>query len=164
LPGQVLIRVRAVSVNPADTKIRAHGGALGPKLPAILGMDVAGDVVAVGSDVKGFAAGDRVYGCVGGLGELQGTLAEFVAADARLLAHLPRNLSFREAAALPLVSITAWEGWIDKAGLKPQEHVLVFGATGGVGHVAVQMAKAHGARVTAIVSSERKAELARSLG
>lgn len=162
--GYVLIRVRTASVNPADAKIRAKGGALAPPLPAILGMDMAGEIVGVGENVTDFSINDRVYGCIGGLGNLQGTLAEFVAADARLLARMPQSLSFREAAALPLVSITAWEGLIDKAGLESGQHVLVFGATGGVGHVAVQLARSKGATVTAVVSNEQKAALTRSLG
>lgn len=163
-PGHVLIRVKAVSVNPADVKIRAHGGALAPSLPAILGMDVAGEVVEVGDGVEGFPPGSRVYGCVGGVGNLQGTLAEFVSADARLLAKMPSNLSFRQAAALPLVSITAWEGLVDRVRLEAGTRVLVYGGTGGVGHVAIQLAKSIGAQVTAVVSSTEKATIASSLG
>lgn len=115
--GEVLVRVHAVSVNPADTKLRAHGGAIAPALPAVLGMDLAGEVVAVGTGVEQLAVGDRVFGCAGGVGNLQGTLAEFVAADARLLARMPDRLSYREAAALPLVSITAWEGLVEAASM-----------------------------------------------
>jgi NADPH2:quinone reductase len=163
-PGQVLVRVVAASVNPVDTKIRRKGGPAAPALPAVLGADVAGVVESVGSGVTGFARGDAVYGCVGGVRGLQGTLAEFVAADARLLAHAPRTLPLADAAALPLVAITAWEGLVDKARVQRGEHVLVLGGTGGVGHVAVQLARELGAVVTAAVSSDAKAQLARELG
>ena len=109
--GQVLVRVAATSVNTVDTMIRRMGQAelpLSPDLPAVLGMDFAGTVDAVGPDVTGFAPGDEVYGCAGGLGELQGARAEYIPADARLIAHKPASLSMREAAVLPLVGITAY--------------------------------------------------------
>jgi NADPH2:quinone reductase len=93
-----------------------------------------------------------------------GALAEFMAADARLLARKPSALSFREAAALPLVTLTAWEGLVDKAKTQPGERVLVMGGTGGVGHMAVQLAKLRGAKVYATVSSEEKARIVRDLG
>ena len=109
------------------------------------------DVEAVGDDVADFKVGDEVYGCAGGLksveGDLPGSMAELMAADARLLALKPAELSFREAAALPLVSITAWEGLIDRVRALDGRRVLVYGGTGGVGHLAVQLAKAQGAWV-----------------
>ena len=115
-PGQVLVRIKASGVNPLDTKIRAGQAAHARvELPAILGMDMAGVVEAVGPGVTTFHPGDEVYGMVGGIGGLQGTLAEFVAVDADLLAIKAANLSMREAAALPLVFITAWEGLVDRA-------------------------------------------------
>jgi len=162
--GQVLVRVVASSVNPVDTKIRRKGPATAPALPAVLGADVAGIVAAVGDGVDAFAPGDAVYGTVGGVRGLQGTLAEFVAADARLLAHAPRSLPLADAAALPLVAITAWEGLVDKARVQRGESVLVLGGTGGVGHIAVQLARELGAVVTATASSDDKARLARELG
>ena len=115
-PGQVLVRVKASGVNPLDLKIRS-GKAPHAKhpLPAVLGMDLAGTVEAVGVDVTAFAPGDEVYGLTGGIGGLQGSLAEFAAVDADLLAPKPANLTMREAAALPLVFITAWEGLVDRA-------------------------------------------------
>ncbi|HYE00364.1 MAG TPA: zinc-dependent alcohol dehydrogenase family protein [Alphaproteobacteria bacterium] len=163
-PGHLLIRVAATSVNPADVKIRRSGAAIGPELPGILGMDVAGIVEAVGAGVGGFAPGDRVYGCAGGLRGLPGASAALMLADARLVAPAPPSLSLAEAAALPLVTITAWEGLFDRARLAPGRSVLVQGGTGGVGHVAVQLAKARGARVVAAVSSPEKAAIARRLG
>ncbi len=164
-PGQVLVRVAASSVNTVDTMIRAAGEALplSPKLPALLGMDFAGVVEAVGDGVDQFAPGDEVYGCAGGLADLPGALAEFIAADVRLLAHKPAALSMREAAALPLVGITAYEGLI-RAGTGNGQKVLVHGGTGGVGHVAVQLARHMGADVYSTVSSDAQAGVVTGYG
>lgn len=152
--GEVLVRIHASGVNPLDTKIRA-GAAVHARhpLPAILGMDLAGVVQRVGPGVTGFRSGDEVYGLVGGVGGLQGTLAEFAAVDARLLSLKPINLSMREAAALPLITITAWEGLVDRAHVRAGQKVLVHGGAGGVGHAAVQIAVALGAEVFATGSS-----------
>jgi len=168
-PGHVLIKVAATSVNPVDTKIRAGGRAMCPDLPAVLHMDVAGTVTAVADDVRHFSPGDLVYGCAGGLktvaGEnLGGALAEFMLADARLIAPKPASLSLVEAAALPLVTITAWEGLFLRAGLRAGQTVLIHAGTGGVGHIAVQLAKQAGAKVFTTVSSDFKASLATQLG
>ncbi|NQX95220.1 MAG: alcohol dehydrogenase catalytic domain-containing protein, partial [Erythrobacter sp.] len=108
--GHVLVRVAATSVNTVDTMIRSMGPEnlpLSPQAPAILGMDFAGTIEEVGEGVTGFSVGDEVYGCAGGLADLPGALAEFMLADARLVALKPKSLSMREAAALPLVGITA---------------------------------------------------------
>ena len=162
-PGEVLVQVAATSVNPADYKLRQAGPPIAPELPAVLGCDVAGRVLAVGDGVAGFAEGDEVYGCVGGVRGMPGCYAEMIAADARLLAPKPASLTLREAAALPLVTITAWEG-LARAGVRAGQTVLVHGGAGGVGHVAIQLAKAWGAEVSTTVSSEEKAALARSFG
>ncbi|OZI60537.1 zinc-dependent alcohol dehydrogenase family protein [Bordetella genomosp. 11] len=163
--GELLIAVQASGVNPADLKIAAGlMGPAAPSLPAILGMDFAGIVTEVGPGVRDFAVGDAVYGCAGGVKGRPGTLAEFVAVDARLVAPKPARLSMREAAALPLVSITAWEGLIDRAALNVDETVLVHGAAGGVGHVAIQIAKAFGAKVYATASTPAKLAVAQRLG
>jgi len=164
--GEVLVRVHASSVNVADVKARALGHALDfvPSLPAVLGMDLAGVVEAVGPGVQGFAVGDAVYGCAGGVLTLPGTLSEYVAADARLLARAPTGLSMEQAAALPLVSITAHEALFDRARVQPGQHVLVHGGSGGVGHIAVQLASAHGCRVTATESGAQRLANARALG
>ena len=156
-PGQVLVRIRASGVNPLDLKIRA-GEATHARhpLPAILGLDVAGTIEAVGRDVARLRIGDEVFGMVGGVGGHQGTLAEHVVVDADLLAVKPANISFREAAALPLIFITAWEGLIDRAQVKPGEKVLVLGGAGGVGHMVVQLAKAKGAKVFATDDKSRR--------
>ncbi|MCZ4262583.1 zinc-dependent alcohol dehydrogenase family protein [Limimaricola sp. G21655-S1] len=147
-PGHVLVRVKATSINTVDTMIRDMGKdlPLSPDLPAILGMDFAGIVEELGEGVTGFAVGDEVYGCAGGLADLQGALAEYMLADARLIAPKPTSLSMREAAALPLVGITAWEG-LHRAGVGRGQKVLVQGGAGGVGHLAVQIARHLGADV-----------------
>ncbi|MGA0609264.1 zinc-dependent alcohol dehydrogenase family protein [Caldimonas sp. KR1-144] len=163
-PGQVLVRIAASGVNPLDSKIRAGKAAHARQaLPAVLGMDMAGVVEAVGAGVERFRVGDEVYGLVGGVGGLQGTLAEFAAVDADLLARKPASLSMREAAALPLIAITAWEGLVDRARAHAGQRVLVHGGAGGVGHVAVQLAVALGAQVFATVRPEQ-AELVRGFG
>ncbi|WP_372740504.1 zinc-dependent alcohol dehydrogenase family protein [Neptunomonas sp.] len=164
-PGQVLVRIAATSVNTVDTMIRQMGKELpiSPNPPAVLGMDFAGTVEAVGEGVSGFSVGDEVYGCAGGLGELQGALAEYMAADARLIALKPKNLSMREAAALPLVAITAYEG-LTRAGISKGHRVLVHGGSGGVGHVALQLARHFGADVYATGGGDKQLALIEELG
>jgi NADPH2:quinone reductase len=159
--GQVLVRIRASGVNPLDIKIRS-GNAPHAKhpFPAILGMDLAGVVEAVGSGVTAFGQGDTVYGLAGGVGGLQGSLAEFAAVDADLLAPTPPNLSLHEAAAVPLVFITAWEGLVDRAGVQAHQKVLVQGV-GGVGHMAIQIACAFGADVFATDSASKQESIER---
>ena len=163
--NHVLVRVAATSVNTVDTMIRQMGKDLpfAPKLPAILGMDFAGTVQAVGDGVTGFAVGDEVYGCAGGLADLQGALAQSMLADARLIAHKPKSISMREAAALPLVGITAYEG-LQRAGARAGQKILVHGGTGGVGHVTVQLAKHLGADVYATVSGGKPMDIVRGYG
>ncbi|WP_248805347.1 zinc-dependent alcohol dehydrogenase family protein [Pseudomonas sp. MWU13-2100] len=158
--GQVLVRIKASGINPLDAKIRAGQAAHARQpLPAILGMDLAGVVEALGEDVSDWAVGDEVYGLATGIGGAQGSLAEFAVVDARLLARKPANLSMREAAALPLVLITAWEGLVDRARVGAGQSVLIQGGAGGVGHVAVQVAKAFGAKVFATGSTSQQAEI-----
>jgi len=164
-PGQVLVRIAASSVNTVDTMIRRLGKdlPLSPDTPAILGMDLAGTVEALGAGVTDFAIGDEVYGCAGGLADLPGTLAERIAADSRLLAPKPKNLSMREAAALPLVGITAYEG-LERAGLRAGQKVLVHGGSGGVGHVALQLARHLGGEVYATGGGDAQLALIERLG
>jgi NADPH:quinone reductase-like Zn-dependent oxidoreductase len=153
-PGQVLVKIAASGVNPLDLKIKAGQAAHAQvRLPAILGIDMAGVVEAVGEGVTQFSIGDAVYGMTGGVGGVQGSLAEYAAVDADLLASAALNLSLREAAALPLIFITAWEGLVDRAGVREGQTVLVHGGAGGVGHIAVQLAVARGAQVFATVGS-----------
>lgn len=163
-PGQVLVKIAASGVNPLDTKIRAglaaHARAA---LPAVLGLDMAGTVEGIGPGTTGFTPGDAVYGLSGGVGDLQGSLAQYAASDARLLAHKPATLTMREAAALPLSVVTAWEGLVDRAKVGPGHKVLVHGGAGGIGHVAVQIARARGAEVFATASAANAA-VVRELG
>jgi len=161
-PGQVLVAVRASGVNPLDTKIRA-GKADHAKVrpPAVLGIDLAGVIRDVGPGVARFSPDDEVYGMTGGVGDLQGSLAEYVAADARLLARKPAALTMREAASLPLVSITAWEGLVDRADVRAGQTVLVHGGTGGIGSVAIQIARSRGAEVFATGSPRSLATIER---
>ena len=156
--NEVLVRVHASGVNPLDTKIRAGQAAhANQPLPAVIGIDMAGSVEEIGPGVTAFRPGDEVYGMVGGVGGLPGTLAEFVAVDADLIARKPKNLSMRQAAALPLVTITAWEGLVDRAKVNAGQTVLVHAGAGGVGYVAVQIALAYGATVFATVSPDKAA-------
>ncbi len=163
-PGHVLVRVKATSFNPVDYKIRTLGQPFGPELPAVLHGDVAGVVEAVGEGVTSLKPGDKVYGCAGGVRGTGGALAEYMLCDAELLAPMPANLGFAEAAALPLVALTAWQGLHDMASVVQGMRVLVHGATGGVGHAAAQIAKALGARVAGTVGSQERADLAATLG
>jgi NADPH:quinone reductase len=162
--GQVPVRIHASGVNPLDTKIYAGAAphARHP-LPAILGLDLAGTVEAVGSGVERFHQGDEMYGMTGGVGGHAGTLAQFAAVDADLLAIKPSNLSMRESAALPLVFITAWEGLVDRAAVCANQTVLVHGGAGGVGRIGVQIANTLGAKVFATGSKHQRNQI-ESLG
>jgi NADPH:quinone reductase-like Zn-dependent oxidoreductase len=161
-PGQVLVRVHASGVNPLDLKIRAGRAAHAKHpLPAILGIDLAGTVESVGPSGTDFKVGDEVYGMTGGVGGHPGSLAEFAAVDAALLAHKPANLSLREAAALPLAFITAWEGLVDRAKVRAGQKVLVHGGAGSVGSMVVQIANAFGADVYATGSAGKKGAIER---
>ncbi len=163
--GHILVRVAASSVNPVDYKIRELGTTLpfAPTLPAVLGMDFAGTVEAIGEGVTAYQLGDEVYGCAGGLGDLAGSLAEYMLADTRLTAKKPKNISMEEAAALPLVSITAYEG-LARAGVSSGQKVLVHGGSGGVGHIAIQLAKHFGATVYSTGGGDKQIAFIESLG
>lgn len=162
-PGQVLVRVGASGINPLDLKIRAgKAGHARHPLPAILGIDMSGVVESLGPGVSDFRPGDEVYGMTGGVDGVPGSLAEFAAVDARLLALRPSGMGMREAASLPLWFITAWEGLVDRAQVKAGQSVLVLGA-GGVGNAVIQLARAFGAEVYA-VDSASKAERIRAWG
>ncbi len=142
LPKHVLIRVMATSVNPVDIKIRQGISAyahVAPDLPAVLHGDVVRVVEAIGEGVSTFQPGNEVYACPGGVKGFGGALAEYMLADVNLVAHKPKSLTMA-AAALPLISITAWEAIIDRAKVQPGQRVLVYGATGGVGHIGLQLA------------------------
>lgn len=163
--GHVVVKVAATSVNTVDTMIRSMGNdlPLSPALPAVLGMDFAGTIESVGEGVSGFAVGDEVYGCAGGLADLQGAMAEYMLADAKLIAHKPKTASMKEAAALPLVGITAYEGLV-RAGASSGQKILVHGGSGGVGHVALQLAKYFGGDVYSTGGGDKQLAVIESLG
>jgi NADPH2:quinone reductase len=163
--NHVVIQVQATSVNQIDCKIRAGlVPDVAPQLPAILHGDVAGVIVEVGTGVHDFKIGDQVYACAGGVRGRQGALAEHMLVDSACIAKKPNSLSFIQAAALPLVTITAWTALFLKARVQPRCNLLIHGGVGGVGHVAVQLAKWAGARITATVGSDTEFDLARQLG
>lgn len=163
--GQVLVRVKASSVNPLDTKIRSGMlSALAPEAPTVLGCDLAGVVEGVGEGVVDFSEGDLVYGAPTGVKGCGGALAEYAVADSGCLALMPEGMDFATAAALPLVGITAWEGLYDRTGVAKGDKVLVHGGAGGVGHMVVQLAVAAGATTYATVSNKHKARIVESMG
>lgn len=162
--GQVVIKIKASGINPLDLKIRAGQAAHAQvSLPAVLGIDMAGVIDVIGEGVSGLTVGDEVFGMVGGIAGNQGTFAEYIVADANHIAIKPSNITFREAAALPLNTITAWEALVDKANVSPGQSVLIHGGAGGVGHLAIQIAKYFGADVYATGNSQQ-ADLIRSYG
>ena len=161
---ELLVRLRAAGVNPIDTKLRQRGTLKQDKAPHILGCDGAGVVEAVGAGVQLFQVGDEVYFCNGGLGGPTGTYTELVVIDERFVARKPSSISFAEAAAAPLVLITAWESLYDRGRLQTGQKALIYGGAGGVGHVAIQLAKLQGADVCTTVSSEEKANFVTELG
>jgi NADPH:quinone reductase-like Zn-dependent oxidoreductase len=161
--GDVLVRVRAAGVNPVDWKTRnGRGVADPPESPIILGWDVAGVVEKVGGGVDQFATGDEVFGMVR-FPEFGNAYADYVAAPASDLAKKPTNISFAEAAAAPLVTLTAWQALFDVAQLQAGQTLLVYAAAGGVGHVAVQLATWRGARVIGTASAHN-ADFLRGIG
>ena len=163
-PDELRVSVVASSVNPVDYKIRRGDlPDFAPEFPATLGCDVSGVVEAVGADVERFETGDEVYGMPGGAGR-QGALADRVVGHAGTFAHAPERIPLEEAAALPVVALTALEMLTDKASVGAGDDVVVYGGSGGVGHVGVQLADHLGATVVATGSSEAKRSLASDLG
>ncbi|MBF9066769.1 NADP-dependent oxidoreductase [Streptacidiphilus fuscans] len=161
LPGEVLIRVRACGVNPVDAVVRSGEYPLLGEPPFGVGWDLSGVVAEAGPGAR-FAVGDEVYG-MPFFPRAANAYAEYVAAPSRQLARKPASLSHVQAAALPLAALTAWQGLVDRARIKPGDRVLILRAAGGVGHLAVQIAKAHGCHVTAVASAVRHGFL-RGLG
>jgi NADPH:quinone reductase-like Zn-dependent oxidoreductase len=157
-PTEVLVRVAAAGVNPVDWKVRLRGGLLGEP-PFTVGWDVAGTVEALGFGVTRFAVGDRVFGMPRFPREAA-AYAEYVTSPSRQLARTPEGLSDVEAAALPLAGLTAWQALVETADVQPGQRVLVLGASGGVGHLAVQIAKARGAYVIGTARSPKHEFLA----
>jgi NADPH2:quinone reductase len=162
-PGEVLVRVLASGTNPVDAKLRADGSWANLKPPVVLGYDVAGIVEEVGPGVSDLKAGDEVWYTPEIFGNPHGSYAEYNAVPRALVGHKPKNLSFVEAAAVPLAGGTAWEAIIRRLEVRPGQTVLIHGAAGGVGSFAVQFAKSAGARVLA-TSSAKNLELLREFG
>ncbi len=159
----VLVRLKAAGVNPLDTKLRSKP-AYGITPPAVLGCDGAGVVEAVGAQVTEFRPGDEVYFCQPPFGGRSGTYAHYALVDHRLLALKPAALSFEQAAAVPLALITAWESLHERAPVHPGQRVLIHAGAGGVGHLAIQIARQSGAAVCTTVGNEAKAAFATELG
>ncbi|MGB8001320.1 MAG: zinc-dependent alcohol dehydrogenase family protein [Anaerobacillus sp.] len=162
--GEIRINVKATSVNPVDMKIRSgQAEGFAPEFPAVLHGDVAG-IVEETYEGSSFAVGDEVYACAGGVKGLSGALCESMIVDQKLVAKKPDTLSMKDAAALPLVSITAWEALVDRMNVQAGQTVLIHGATGGVGHIAIQLAKALGAIVYTTASTSEKMKIGKELG
>jgi NADPH:quinone reductase-like Zn-dependent oxidoreductase len=161
LPTEVLVRVHAAGINPVDWKSREQENFLGQP-PFILGWDVAGAVADLGFGATGFTVGDEVLG-MPWFPRAAGAYAEYVTAPSRQFVRKPAAMSFEEAAGLPLAGLTAWQALVDVADVQPGQRVLVQAAAGGVGHLAVQVAKARGAYVIA-TASPGKHDFVRSLG
>lgn len=151
---QLMIKVKTVSVNPIDWKQRNgnHKLILGSPFPIVLGYDVCGEVVEIGSKIKGFKPGDAVYGVLDN--KYGGALAEYAVGHENCFDIKPENINEKQAAAFPMVALTALQALKYKANLKPGQSVLINGASGGVGHLAIQIAKLFGAKVIAVASSK----------
>src|ERR1700730_13383014 len=162
-PRDILVEVRAAGLNPVDFKFRQGKlrAILRPKLPFVLGNELAGEVIAVGGDVKRFRVGDRVFARVAK--DRAGAFAEQACVDEVHAAHMPRDLDFVDAAAVPLAGLTALQALRDELGVKPGQRVFISGGAGGVGTFAIQIAKWLGAHVTT-TASQRGEALVRSLG
>jgi NADPH2:quinone reductase len=162
-PNHMRIRLAAAGVNPLDAKLRAKPAYGLSKLPAVLGCDGSGTVEKVGAEVTRFKEGDQVYFYNGGIGEEPGSYAEYTTVHEEYCAAIPANLGLQDAAGLPLVLITAWEALVDRANLQAGQTILIHGGTGGVGHIALQIAKHLGAKVAVTVSDDKKEGLAQGL-
>ena len=164
-PLDVMVRLHACGLNPVDYKLRRKGGFYPDRFPFILGCDGAGVVQAIGEAVTKFKIGDEVFFFNGGIGgDEQGNYAEFTVVHQDYLAAKPKSLSMVEAASVPLVWLTAWEALFERCSLRAGETILIHGGAGGVGYIAIQIAKQAGAIVLTTVSSPEKAEFARSIG
>ena len=167
---EVLVKVMAAGVNPVDTKLRSNGMYFDHAYPAILGCDGAGYIEKVGQNVRHLQVGDAVYYCYGGLGQRTesgdsvGNYAEYAVVKAAFVAQKPASLDFDAAAAAPLVLITAWEALFDRARIQSGQKVFIHAGAGGVGHVAIQLAKLAGAEVATTVSTDEKAAFVQELG
>lgn len=162
--SQVLVRIKAAGINPVDNKIRSAPDRFPVHLPVIPGCDGAGIVEAAGTAVRRFKPGDAVYFSQPGFNSRQGTYAEYTWVDESLLAIKPQSLDFELAAAVPLALITAWEALHDRARISSGQTVLIPAGAGGVGHIAIQLAKLAGTTVITTISNDEKAAFVKQLG
>lgn len=160
--GHILVKIKAIGLNPMDVYIRSNEQMidhfLGTERPAILGWDIAGDIVEKADDVIDFEKGDAVFGITMGK-----AYAEYVAVNASMMAHKPENVSYQEAAGIPVAGVTAWEALVKSGNIKKGDRVLIHAGSGGVGHIAIQLAKHFGATVIA-TSSAKNRDFVLSLG
>jgi NADPH2:quinone reductase len=166
LPSSQHIRVKlaAAGINPLDTKLRSKPAYFPDNIPAILGCDGAGVVDAAGADVTRFAVGNEVYFCNGGMGDDPGNYAEYTTLHEDFAAGTPASFSMVESAALPLVLITVWEALLERAQLTAGQSILIHAGAGGVGHIAIQIARNLDARIAVTVNDEPKAKFCKELG
>ncbi len=162
-PTEIKVRLKAASINPIDTKVRSGLVPINV-FPAILGCDGAGTVEACGSDVTRFKQGDEVYFFHGGVGDIPGNYSEYKVLDERFVALKPKSVDFIQAASAPLVLLTAWEALFDRCHLEKDQTVFINAGAGGVGHVAIQLAKHAGAKVCTTISNNEKALFVKELG
>lgn len=158
------VKLAAAGINPLDSKLRSKPAYYPDKLPAILGCDGAGVVEAVGNGVSRFKVGDAVYFCNGGIGDEPGCYAEYTTVHQDYCAAKPATLSMQESSALPLVLLAAWEALLERARLEAGQTILIHAAAGGVGHIALQLARNLGARIAVSISDEHKAAIAKDFG
>lgn len=161
-PGDLLVQVTASGFNPIDTKIRAGLAPIASD-NHVVGCDLAGEVVAIGDDVSGFAVGDRVYGCAGGVKGSSGTLCRYIAVDADLMARAPETICLEQAGTLPLVAITAFEA-LERLNLTREDSLLIMGGSGGVGQMAIQLVKLRGVNISATAGTSLRCDLVASYG
>lgn len=161
---EVLVKIKAAGVNPIDTKLRKGETYYPVKIPMIPGFDGAGIIEEIGSEVRRFKVGDGVYFFNGGTGGYSGNYAEYTTVDEKYAVLKPKSITFVEVAGAPLVLITAWESLFDRGNLQEGQYVLVHSGAGGVGHVAVQLAKMKNAKICTTVSSKEKKEFVEKLG
>jgi alcohol dehydrogenase len=158
--GKVLVIIKAAGINPADWKIREGGlqQIVSLQFPSTLGMDFSGVIkqVGEGGSASDFKQGDEVYGQAGVINGGSGAFAEMALANAKSIAHKPKSLSYVEAAALPLVGVSAWKALVENIGLSKDQKILIHGGAGGIGSIAIQLAKYLGATVATTISTNDK--------
>ena len=161
---EILVKLKATGLNPVDVKQRGRGTWYPNELPAILGLDASGIVEDTGKAVEKFTPGDEVYFAYGGVGKEPGNYAEYAVVEERFVAPKPKSISFVEAAAAPSGLITSWDCLFFHGGLRQNQHVIVHAGAGGVGHMAVQLARLKGAHVCTTVANDEQVDFVSKLG